>query len=277
MFTIRRLITYACAFVVILGPHAVGADDLAEQEAQIGRQVHAQLEQKGEILTNSPYYAVLDPIARQIKSVADARYNGPFTFILVHEKQPNAFAVPGGNVYVTDSLMRFVENREELAGVLCHETAHDIHHDVVHNLAKERRVQRAVGIGALITNIATGGQYAPIVNGLAQFDLLKESTHFSREVETAADLTGAEICAQAGSNPWGMVWLFGKFDTAGEGAKVEMLSDHPTNQHRITDLQRHFRELPALFAPYSSDERSATPLERPQAPADEDGGRHSPN
>jgi predicted Zn-dependent protease len=96
-------------------------------------------------------------------------------------------------------------------------------------------------------------------------------------VETAADLTGAEICAQAGSNPWGMVWLFGKFDTAGEGAKVEMLSDHPTNQHRITDLQRHFRELPALFAPYSSDERSATPLERPQAPADEDGGRHSPN
>jgi Zn-dependent protease with chaperone function len=48
----------------------------------------------------------------------------------VHETQPNAFSEPGGNAYVTDSMMTFVKNKEELAGVLCHEVSHDIHHDV---------------------------------------------------------------------------------------------------------------------------------------------------
>jgi predicted Zn-dependent protease len=133
---------------------AIGADadDLNVQEAQIGQQVYAELEKKGEIIRNSPDYELLTPIAKQIKRIADAQYAFPFHFILVHEKQPNAFAVPGGNVYVTDSLIRFVHNREELAGVLCHETSHDIHHDVVNNIVKDRRAQTAATIGAIALN-----------------------------------------------------------------------------------------------------------------------------
>src|SRR5438270_1775096 len=97
-----------------------------QQELQIGQQVRQQLQQKGEILSSSPYYSTLNSIASRIKSVADQKYFTPFHFVLVHETQPNAFSVPGGDVYVTDSMMRFVQNKEELAGVLCHETAHAI-------------------------------------------------------------------------------------------------------------------------------------------------------
>ena len=61
-----------------------------------------------------------------IANVANRQYEHPFRFALVRQKQPNAFAVPGGNVYISDSLMRFVRYREALAGVLCHETAHTI-------------------------------------------------------------------------------------------------------------------------------------------------------
>lgn len=229
------------------------ADD--SQEAAIGKQVYDQLSQKGEIIRESPYYAILDPIATQIKRVADPQYSFPFHFILVHEKQPNAFAVPGGNVYVTDSLMTFVKNREELAGVLCHETSHDIHHDVVNNNAKDQRL----GIGATVAEILLG-RNGGIVNSVINMAANAQAASYSREVETAADLKGSETCAEAGSNPWGMVWLFQTFEKAQTGGSMEMLSDHPRDDHRISDLETHFRADPTLYAKYSSNIAYATPL-----------------
>ncbi len=79
-------------------------------------------------------------------------------------------------------------------------------------------------------------------------------------MESAADKKGAETCAQAGSNPWGMVWLFQQFEKADTGGRLEMLSDHPTDQHRIDDLQRLFASNPALYGRYTSNTAYATPL-----------------
>lgn len=254
---------YAAILGIALGLGTAGtarADDLTQQEAQIGHQVYAQLQQKGEILRTSSYYAVLDPIARQIKRVADPQYTFPFHFILVHESQPNAFAVPGGNVYVTDSLMRFVRNREELAGVLCHETSHDIHHDVLNNMAKDQRAQTTATLGAIAAQLIFGGRAANIISPLANVGLAAVTQGYSREVESAADRKGAQTCAQAGSNPWGMVWLFRQFEKADTGGRMEMLSDHPTNGHRIADLEDVFAQDPALFGRFSSNIARATPL-----------------
>jgi predicted Zn-dependent protease len=139
-----------------LAPVPARADD----ERQIGDQVYRELLSKGEILKTSPLYAALDPIAARIKRIADPQYDYPFHFILVHEKAPNAFAVPGGNVYVTDSLMHFVKNTEELAGVLCHETSHDIHHDVVNNMRKDQNV----GIAATLLGVLIG-RNSQIISG----------------------------------------------------------------------------------------------------------------
>jgi predicted Zn-dependent protease len=236
------------------------ADDRTQQEAQIGRQVAAELAKKGEIIKDSPDYAILDPIARQIKRVADPQYDFPFQFILVHEKQPNAFAVPGGNVYVTDALVKFVRNREELAGVLCHETSHDIHHDVINNMAKDQRAQTTATIGAIAAELIFGSRAANVVGSLANIGLTAVTQGYSREVESAADRKGAQTCAKAGSNPWGMIWLFEQFEKADTGGQMEMLSDHPTNNHRIEDLQREFAADPKLFGRFSSNQATATPL-----------------
>jgi predicted Zn-dependent protease len=229
-------------------------------EMQIGQQEYQALQQKGEILQNSSYYAILNPIAQQIKRVADPQYFHPFQFILVHETAPNAFAVPGGNVYVTDSLMKFVQNREELAGVLCHETSHDIHHDVLHLYQKSQKTANAYRIGDILANIATGGRASRTIDTVANVGFSLQSATFSRDVESAADRKGAETCAQAGSNPWGMVWLFQQFEKADTGGNMEMLSDHPTDQHRIDDLKREFAADPALFGRYPSSIGYATAL-----------------
>jgi predicted Zn-dependent protease len=239
------------------------ADQMAQvqqAEVQIGEQFYQQLQQKGEIIKSSPYDATLQPIAAAIKRVADPQYFRPFTFILVHEPQPNAFAVPGGNIYVTDSLMKFVENREELAGVLCHETSHNIHHDVVNNIIKDQRAQQTTSLVATVANLLTGGKLADLITTGAQVELTLRVQHFSREVETAADLTGADTCARAGSNPWGLVWLFQRFEKASSGGQFEILSDHPTDQKRIEALNHHFRENPTLFGRFSSNMATATLL-----------------
>src|SRR5579875_3174851 len=98
---------------------SIGAPE-QDEEAQMGQEVFEELKAKGEIIATSPLYAELQPIADAITRAAQPRYNHPFRFYLVHEAQPNAFATPGGNVYVVDSLLSFVKGREELSGTLCH-------------------------------------------------------------------------------------------------------------------------------------------------------------
>ena len=76
----------------------------------MGQEVFNELKAKGEIVESSPLYDQLRPIADSITRAAQPQYNHPFKFYLVHEAQPNAFATPGGNVYVVDSLLYFVKN-----------------------------------------------------------------------------------------------------------------------------------------------------------------------
>lgn len=143
MKLMKRFLGAVSAAALAFGCVAPALADTAQDqqtEMQIGQQEYQQLQQKGEILTSSPYYSILNPIADKIKKIADPQYFVPFHFILVNETTPNAFAVPGGNVYVTTAMMRFVKNKEELAGVLCHETSHDIHHDVLNLYQKDQRL-----------------------------------------------------------------------------------------------------------------------------------------
>lgn len=237
-----------------LGPAVPARADDAER--QMGSQVYAQLQQKGEIITSSPWYRVLNPIAERIKRVADPQYDYPFHFVLVHEKAPNAFAVPGGNVYVTDSLMSFVQNQQQLAGVLCHETSHDIHHDVMNLNRKDTNL----AIGATVLSVLLGGGNNGIVNSALNIAGGLQTLNYSRSVESNADHKGAYTCAQAGYNPFGMIWLFQNFEKADTGGSMEALADHPTDQHRIDDLRREFAADPATFGRYRNDPNAATPM-----------------
>jgi predicted Zn-dependent protease len=229
-------------------PALADAQTLAQTEQQIGAQEYRTLAQKGEIVDASPWYAVLNEIGRRVAAVGDKQYEFPFHFILVNEKGPNAFSVPGGNVYVTLPLMSFVQNKDELAGVLCHEMSHDIHHDVVHLAQKEQ----TTGLIATGLSILLGG-HSPIVGNLLGIAAQLQDLHYSRDVEEAADQLGAENCARAGYNPWGLVWLFRKYSKSDTGGTMEMLSDHPTDAHRIAALEAEFRSDPALFGRFSSN------------------------
>jgi predicted Zn-dependent protease len=242
-------------------PHtapATGMDD----EQQVGQEVFNELKAKGEIITSSPLYDALVPIAQKVMHTAQPRYNHPFKLYLVHEQQPNAFATPGGNIYVTDSLMYFVKNAEQLSGTLCHEVSHTIHHDSMALIEKERRVARRELGAAVLLGPTRAHLLAIALIGKLQ------SLGYSREAESAADVTGSDICAASGDNPWGLVWLFQDFEAADAQPVPQLLSDHPDNPHRVATLKQHFSENPKVFASFSSDPGKATALVVPKnAPA----------
>src|SRR5580765_5190275 len=144
--TCRRWLTAlplsAVALIASVGSPGAAQDARPDDEQQVGQEVFNELKAKGEIVASSPLYELLEPIVAPVTRTAQPRYNHPFKFYLVHESAPNAFATPGGNVYVTDSLLYFVKNTEELAGTLCHEVSHTIHHDSMNLIQKEHQVER---------------------------------------------------------------------------------------------------------------------------------------
>lgn len=107
-------------------------------------------------------------------------------------------------MYVVDSFLYFVKNTEELAGTRCHEVSHTIHHDTVTLLQKQEKIfARELGAAVLL-----GPSLAIAFLG----DL--HSLSYARDVESRADITGSDLCAATGYNPWGLVWLFREFKDA---------------------------------------------------------------
>ncbi len=242
--------------MVLISGSASRADDKSD-EAQYGAQLFNQLKSQGEIVKASPLYDTLRPIADAITKVAQSQYWYPIHFYIVHEKEPNAFAAPGGNIYVVDAMFYFVRNTEELAGTLCHETSHLTHHDSMNLMKRDQQIRdRAIAatvlLGPTIGTILT-------VTAISQLDAM----HYSRAAEEAADLKGSDTCAAAGYDPWGLVWLFQDFSNSNLKSPPEMLSDHPNNAHRIEQLENHFKQNPGTFAKFNSDEKLAMPLHVP--------------
>lgn len=233
------------------------ADGISQQEGswetQVGQREYAQYQQRGEIVPQqSPLYGVLDPIGNSIAAVAGKEYYAPFHFILLNERVPNAMSMPDGNVYVTTAMLSFLKNRDQLAGVLCHEINHDIHHDMY----------RAYQISP----------NAP------------PPADFTRAAESNADRAGAYTCAQAGFNPWGMVWNFREHEGMAGPQTGNAGGDHPSDAQRLADLVTLLQGDPATFGKFRDDVAASTALALPAQTSQQTAygqpgypGQYSPN
>ena len=242
-------------------PPTASAESPADQKAaeqELGAAIYDNLKAQRVIVESSPLYDVLTPISSAIVRVAQPRYHLPMKVWLIHSAQPNAFATPGGNIFVTDELLYFVRNREELAGTLCHEVSHLIHGDSMELAQKQERLMlRELGATILLGPSAANVLAITLIGKL-------QSLRYSREVESRADLTGADVCASAGYNPWGLVWLFGAFENAKSTERPEFLSDHPDNDTRIEALKQHFASNPQRFGRFNSELSSASSIPVPE-------------
>ena len=257
---LRRTLLYASAGALCLAGLGSGRTSVAthgcnqDEELEMGQEIFNVLKANGEIVESSPLYDELRPVADAITRAAQPQYNHPFKFYLLHEDLPDAFAAPGGNVYVVDSLLYFIANTDELAGTLCHEVSHTIHHDSVAKMRKKQKIaERETRAAKLLGADRAQMLGIPLIGKL-------HSLGYSRYVESRADLAGSDICAAAGYNPWGLVWLFQDFENSDLEELPQLLSDHPAFQHRVNSLEWHIRAHPLVFRKFSSDPKSARPI-----------------
>jgi beta-barrel assembly-enhancing protease len=259
-FSKRRawMVPLTLAASLFLTAQAPPPEPVTDQETELGDAVYKDLKGKASIIAKSPLYDSIKPVTTTITRVAQPRYEHPFKFYLVHDPRANAFSVPGGAIYVTDALVYFVKNTEELTAVLCHETSHTIHHDAMNRI---REMEKAYA-GAIGVTLLLGPTLANVIAAKFVTDLYKNA--YSRDLETRADLTGSDTCAAAGYNPYGMIWLMEDFKEANPEQGPQLLADHPSHESRIQALQTHFRENPGVFSKFSSDRKLGTPFSVPE-------------
>jgi len=200
---------------------------------------------------DSPQAKLVASIAARLEPVVSSHYNNThFGYYVEKESDPDAESYYGPRVYVSTGMVDFVDNREELAGVLCHESAHVLHRDGIRSDLMTSAWNDKVA--ALIRR--HHGTVARIVNKIGSYDDL----HYTRGQEAAADRAGATICDQAHFNPWGLVWVLRKIQKSYPTSRLSYLSDHPSNQARISALVKYLHHN-SEFQTWPSNIRFATP------------------
>lgn len=212
-----------------------------QQDIQLGQQAKAEVERTKPILRDGEMVSYLNQLgARLAKSPLAGNF--PFTYEVVKDKNINAFALPGGPVFVNTATFAAAQNEAQLAGVLAHEMSHVALRHGTHEATKGQAVQ----ILAVLAGAATGdGKMGSLARAGISLGANSVLLHYSRDAESQADYNGARIMADAGYNPVEMANFFQNLETKGsEGALAQFLSDHPTPGNRVAAVQEEVRSMP---------------------------------
>lgn len=214
----------------ILG--AAGCAISEKQEIAMGQQAQPQIEQEmGGLYDDPQMQQYFNRVGQSVVTYA-GRQQLPWEFRIVESEMVNAFALPGGFVYMTTGLLRRLETEAQMAAILAHEIAHVTER---HSVRQIEKTQWAQG-GAIAAGIFGGGDVAQLAGVAANLAL----TGYSRDQEKDADLTGLTFLARAGYNPEAMVeamQIISEADT-GRNRPPEFLSTHPNPENRLRYLQR---------------------------------------
>ena len=240
---------------VALTASLVGCGISQQQEVQMGveyaQQINAQLPiiQDPEI---NRYVNVLgDSIAR-----LTARRDLDWQFFIVDSKEVNAFAVPGGFVYVNRGLIERSDQMDELAGVLGHEIGHVVKRHTVKQMEKAQGANIGVTLACVLTSVCNSQAAGAAINVLGGAVFAR----FSRQDEAEADQEGFNNVVRAGISPVGMVTMFRKLleeRKARPGAVESMFITHPLEEDRIQAVQAEINQIPpAKLATLGADTRN---------------------
>lgn len=228
-----------CAVLTACGTISV------EEEKKLGAEYQAQLRKE---LT-----FVRDPVtvnyvrefgASLVKGARPSPFE--FRFFVVEDEEINAFAVPGGAMYVNSGLLMAANNGAELAGVLAHEMGHVTARHVAKNVNKGRATGFVAQIFYLAVAILTGNPYIAQAGGVAaQVGGQAFMSTFTRDAEREADSLAVETMVNSGWNPEGFITMFETLKKESPGGGMpQFLSSHPATDERIENVERDIKNYP---------------------------------
>ena len=207
-----------------------------DQEVAIGKQVDAEMRAKLPELRDAETVAYIRDIGRRLVAVAPGpKY--PYRFSIANYREINAFALPGGPVWIHRGVIQSATTESQLASVLAHEIAHVAQRHAADQLTNATLTNWGLGLLGAVLGNSGGASTAQMAAGLfANGVFLK----FSRDDEQEADRVGLQLLTRAGWEGRGMVELFEvlRAEAKRDPGKVEvLLSSHPSPQDRIRALQ----------------------------------------
>jgi Zn-dependent protease with chaperone function len=209
----------------------------AQQDVEIGAQSAAEAEQQLPLVRDADVEAYVNRIGQKLAANA----GGPqfqYRFRVVNASDINAFALPGGFVYLNRGVLENARNEGEVAGVLAHEIAHSSLRHGTHQASKAYAAQAGLQILGGLLGGKVGNNTAQILNVVGGVGLNALFLKFSRELETQADVRGAQILAASGYTPADMVGFFNTLAKADTSKKTTWLSNHPAPPDRIARIEK---------------------------------------
>lgn len=212
-----------------------------QQQEQLGLKAMSEVYQQFPVLPDSdPLTRYVQQLGRKLVSVIPAQYSWPYQFHVIPEKEINAFALPGGPIFINVGTIKAAENEAQLAGVMSHEMSHVYMQHTAKSLPKQEFAQIFAGIlGAVLPGSALGNLARAGVQIGAGTILMK----YSRTDEAQADAVGAIIMYKAGYNPHALADFFKKLEAQG-GSGPQFLSDHPNPGNREEAISNEIKNWP---------------------------------
>jgi predicted Zn-dependent protease len=201
-----------------------------EQDLEIGRAYAPELEkQLGGRIKDEQLQNYINDIGQKISRYSH-KPSWEYHFVALNHDMVNAFALPGGYIFITKGMLEKLKTEAQLAGILAHETVHVVARDTSNAMSNQ------IGLGLLLS---AGVYYEGTSAGAAAASVTQMiiSLKYSREDESQADRGGMSYMVAAGYNPYGMVETMQILEELRHEGYDEFLSSHPSPVHRIRYLK----------------------------------------
>ena len=224
------------------------------QELALGRQADGEIQQQMGIYEDDVLQRYVEEVGLSLAAVSH-RPDLPWQFTVVDSPAVNAFALPGGYIYLTRGIMAYLDDEADLAGVLGHEVAHVTARHAVQAYTRASGAQIGLVLGQVFVPQMRTNPYVPGVSDAANTGLGLLFLRFGRDDEMQADRLGAEYAAQSGWHPEGvgdMLSTLGRISQASDRRGTpNWLSTHPEPGARVAEVQPTIDRLTAAVDPAS--------------------------
>lgn len=210
------------------------------QDVELGRRAAAELRQELPLVRDRQTQRYVERIGQRLVAAIPGRLQQPrfrYTFQVVDRKEINAFALPGGPIFLNRGMLDAARNDGEVAGVIAHELSHVVLRHGTAQATKGQKFQLGALAGQIVGSMIGGRTGAVVAQG-SQLGLGTYFLKYSREYEREADLLGAQIMSRAGYNPRAMADMFRTIERRSGNGGPEWLSDHPSPRNRYEAIQR---------------------------------------
>jgi Zn-dependent protease with chaperone function len=212
-----------------------------QDDVKLGRDASRQVEQQMPILNDAQATRYVQEVGQRLVDAIPAEFQQPefqYTFQIVNARDINAFALPGGPMYVNRGMIEAAKNEGEMAGVMAHEISHvALRHATAQATKQSNPLNQILGIGAVLGGMIVGGETGAAVLGNIYKGVFVNP--YSRDYETQADLLGAQIMARAGYDPRDLANMFQTISQQSGGSRgPEWLSTHPDPGNRFNNINR---------------------------------------